>query len=241
MSNRSTAAHPVDVDAATGAVLIQSESLPDNTPIVEGFSYNEINYDDLFTSYLTTGFQATNLGLAIQRINEMLNWRLSQEPLPEGETEDDQPVDRSKVRATVMLGYTSNIVSSGIRESITYLVKNKMVDCIVTTCGGIEEDLMKSLMNERSSHFIGDFKLDGRQLRRKGQNRIGNLLVPNEAYCKFEDFMNPILDFMVTEQNTRNKVWSPSQMIALLGEKSIAQKAYIIGLTRTKSPYSVPL
>lgn len=33
-------------------------------------------------------------------------------------------------------------------------------------------------------------------------SRIGNLLVPNDNYCKFEDWLMPILDQMVLEQNT---------------------------------------
>lgn len=32
--------------------------------------------------------------------------------------------------------------------------------------------------------------------------RIGNLLVPNDNYCKFEDWLMPILDQMVAEQDT---------------------------------------
>lgn len=54
-----------------------------------------------------------------------------------------------------------------------------MVSCLVTTAGGIEEDLMKCL----APHFIGSsagvegFNLKGIELRKKGINRIGNLLV----------------------------------------------------------------
>ncbi len=33
----------------------------------------------------------------------------------------------------------------------------------------------------------------GRTLRKKGLNRIGNLIVPNHNYCSFEDWINPIL------------------------------------------------
>ena len=35
------------------------------------------------------------------------------------------------------------MVSSGIREIIRYLAEHKMIDCIVTTAGGIEEDFIK--------------------------------------------------------------------------------------------------
>lgn len=37
--------------------------------------------------------------------------------------------------------------------------------------------------------------------------RIGNLLVPNDNYCKFEDWLMPILDQMVLEQNTEVGVY----------------------------------
>lgn len=36
--------------------------------------------------------------------------------------------------------------------------------------------------------------------RKKGLNRIGNLLIPNDNYVKFEEWINPILDQMLKEQ-----------------------------------------
>lgn len=33
----------------------------------------------------------------------------------------------------------------------------------------------------------------GKGLRSRGLNRIGNLLVPNDNYCVFEDWINPVL------------------------------------------------
>ena len=57
-----------------------------------------------------------------------------------------------------------------------------MVDCIVASAGGVEEDFIKCL----APTFLGDFSLPGRELRDKGINRIGNLLVPNNNYVKFE-------------------------------------------------------
>jgi deoxyhypusine synthase len=38
---------------------------------------------------------------------------------------------------------------------------------------------------------------EGTELRLKGLNRIGNMLVPNSNYCKFEDWIMPILDQML--------------------------------------------
>lgn len=83
------------------------------------------------------------------------------------------------------------------------------VDCIVTTAGGVEEDLIKCL----APTFIGSFELDGKSLREKGINRIGNLLVPNDNYCHFENWLLPLLDEMLNEQKTNNMLWTPSKII----------------------------
>ena len=70
--------------------------------------------------------------------------------------------------------------------------------CIVITAGGIEEDLIKCL----APTYRGDFSLPGALLRSKGLNRIGNLLVPNDNYCKFENWIVPLFDQMLLEQST---------------------------------------
>lgn len=114
---------------------------------------------------------------------------------------------------TIFLGFTSNLISSGLRETLKFLVQHKLIDCIVTTAGGVEEDFIKCL----APTLIGDFSLKGTFLREKGINRIGNLLVPNDNYCKFEDWILPILDEMVQIQKDTGQVWTPSKMIAKLG------------------------
>ena len=50
-----------------------------------------------------------------------------------------------KTNCKIFLGYTSNMASCGVRDVIKFLVKNRMVDCIVATAGGIEEDFIKCL------------------------------------------------------------------------------------------------
>ena len=54
----------------------------------------------------------------------------------------------------------------------------------------------------------------GAELRMKGLNRIGNMLVPNSNYCKFEDWIMPIFDAMLKEQNEQGVNWTPSKVRA---------------------------
>lgn len=58
----------------------------------------------------------------------------------------------------------------------------------------------------------------GKELRAKGLNRIGNMLVPNSNYCLFEDWIMPLLDGMLEEQQSHGTVWTPSKIIARLGQ-----------------------
>lgn len=97
-----------------------------------------------------------------------------------------------------------------------------MVSCIVTTTGGVEEDIMKCM----DPHYIGDFNMDGKMLRSKGLNRIGNLILPNENYEELEEWFVDVIKECFREQKEKGTIFSPSMIISRLGkhindEKSI--------------------
>lgn len=117
------------------------------------------------------------------------------------------------------------MVSSGVREQIRYLTQHKWIDVLVTSAGGVEEDLIKCLGNT----YLGDFRMDGAKLRSEGLNRIGNMLVPNSNYCAFEDWVMPILDAMVKEQNENDVVWTPSKVTCLLFYHFFLQMIHRLG------------
>lgn len=177
-------------------VLFESEEPLGLT--VKGFDFNEslknghVDYEKLLESYITTGFQATHFGKAVQIIRKML-----------------------EENATIYLGYTSNMVSSGLRDVFRFLAEHKKIGVIVTTAGGIEEDLIKCLGDFK----IGKFSDSGEILNEKGINRIGNILVPNSRYCRFEEFLMPILESFYNEQKENEKIISVSEFIKRLGKE----------------------
>jgi deoxyhypusine synthase len=123
-------------------------------------------------------------------------------------------------KTTIFLGYTSNLISSGLREVLRYLVQHRHVSAIVTSAGGVEEDLIKCL----APTYLGSFATPGASLRAKGMNRIGNLVVPNSNYCAFEDWIVPILDKLLAEQEASKRSsdplhWTPSKVISRLGQE----------------------
>ncbi|KAM3285413.1 Deoxyhypusine synthase [Capsicum chinense] len=226
------------MDSVRSVVFKESENLEGSSIIIEGYDFNNgVNYPQLFKSMLSTGFQASNLGDAIQIVNQMLDWRLSHEvPTEDCSEEESDAAYRESVTCKVFLGFTSNLVSSGVRDTIRYLVQHRMVDVVVTTAGGIEEDLIKCL----APTYKGDFSLPGAALRSKGLNRIGNLLVPNDNYCKFENWIIPIFDQMYEEQIKEKVLWTPSKVIARLGKEINDETSYLYWAYKNRIPVFCP-
>ena len=206
---------------------------------VEGFDFDRVENlrsiptSDLLGSFKTMGFQATNLGLAIEEVEKMLNWKPKTPVDPQEEVDEDVVPDYCKI----FLGYTSNQVSSGNRELIRFLVQHKLVHVIVTSAGGIEEDFIKCM----GKLHVGSFDLQGAELRKKGLNRIGNLIMPNENYCTFEEWLNPILDEMHERQEGKEEIrWSPSSMIKLMGERINNPESIYYWAARNNIPVFCP-
>ncbi len=160
---------------------------------IRGYDFNEgVNYPKLVSSFASTGYQATHLSRAVEITNKML-----------------------AAKATIFLGYTSNMVSSGLREIFRYLVQHKKVHVVVTTAGGVEEDIIKCL----GDFILGDFRAPGMELRRKGINRTGNIFVPNSRYMRFEEFFQPLLEEIYAGQKKTGKPIAASDLVWRLGEK----------------------
>ncbi|KHO54835.1 MAG: deoxyhypusine synthase, deoxyhypusine synthase [archaeon GW2011_AR19] len=166
---------------------------------IRGYDFdNGINYEEIIKSYSSTGAQASNLGKAIEIINEMI-----------------------KENAFIFFGYTSSMVSSGLREIFRWLVKHKKINVIVTTAGGVEEDIIKCL----GDFYLGDFRASGAELRKKGINRIGNIYAANNRYIEFEEFFQPLLKELYDEQKQTGKIISASEIVWKLGEKINDEKS----------------
>ena len=160
---------------------------------IKGYDFNDgLDYSKLLDSFLTTGFQASHFGLAVEIVRRM----------------------RSE-SCTIYLGYTSNMVTSGLRDIFRYLAEKKMVDVIVTTAGGIEEDFIKCFGDFK----LGSFSASGELLNKKGVNRTGNIFVPNSRYCKFEDFIVPVLEELYREQKSSGRIVGVSELIKKLGKE----------------------
>lgn len=167
-------------------------TLDDWVPI-KGYDFEgEFDANDFFKSLFTTGFQATDLAKAIATLKEM-----------------------KENNATIFLGFTSNMISCGVRDIITYLCKHKLVDVLVTTIGGVEEDLIKCF----KPFVLGNYDTPGKFLRDHGINRTGNIFIPNDRYLYFERFMMPFFARIHEEYKEKGRAISTREFCRELGKE----------------------
>lgn len=209
---------PLPSDFVYGVTPPVNLNAPEGTKVVKGYDFSEGNDVQKVVDHLITcGFQATNLALAMNEINRMRKWRLSDEPIAENEDPELKDMERRRqIKCKIFLAFTSNMISCGVRETLKFLAKERAVDVMVTTAGGIEEDFMKCL----APVHLGAFDLaPAVELRMRGLNRTGNLITENRNYCLFEEWLMPILDAMLEEQQRDGIVWTPSRMIHRMGKE----------------------
>jgi deoxyhypusine synthase len=162
-------------------------------PEIRGYDFNEkFDFDKFISSYKSMGIQGTNLGYGIEIVNAMI--------------ED---------KATIFLSCTSNMISSGNRDIIRFLVQHKNIHAISVSAGGVEEDVIKVLR----PFVIGSFDMPGRTLFEKGIGRIGNIFAPDDRYSYFEKFTEGFFDRIYAEQKKRGTPFTPSELIYELGRE----------------------
>ncbi|HEV2226327.1 MAG TPA: deoxyhypusine synthase [Nitrososphaerales archaeon] len=84
----------------------------------------------------------------------------------------------SRKECTKFLSFPAAIVATGARGLLVDLVREGMVDAIVTTCGTLDHDIART----EADYFEGSFEMDDVKLRNSGYHRLGNVLVPLENY-----------------------------------------------------------
>jgi len=200
-----------EIEKAKKSVFKKAEQVKGEK--IQGPDFNKnISLKDLINSYKNIGFQASNLFKAIEIIKKM-----------------------KKEKATIFLAYTSGIISSGLREIIRYLVEKKFVDVLITTTGGVEEDFIKTM----KPFILGNFNANGKELRKKGINRIGNIFVPNDRYVLFEEWINPQLKELLKKQNQGENL-TASKIIKFLGEKINHKESVYYWATKNNIPVFLP-
>ncbi|MBN2042594.1 MAG: deoxyhypusine synthase [Candidatus Aenigmarchaeota archaeon] len=143
--------------------------------------------EDFVNQTGSAGFQATNMAKAVKLIERM-----------------------KKEKCMIILTFTANMVATGLRSVFAGMCEKGLVDMIITTGGSIDHDLIRSYR----PYLLGDFVMNDEELHKKGINRIGNVLVPNDRYILLEEKIQKIF----ADVYAKEKVTSPSGLIMEIGK-----------------------
>lgn len=113
-----------------------------------------------------------------------------------------------KENAKIFLSFPACIISTGVRGIIKDLVKNRIADVVITTCGTLDHDIARSFKD----YYHGSFQMDDLELKKKGINRLGNIIFPNENHGiiieeKVQKFLEDIWKEGKREMSSKELVW----------------------------------
>ena len=150
---------------------------------------------ELMDAMLTTGFQGRKLAESVQAWHNMLK-------------EDN---------ITILMGLTGAMVPAGMRKIISYMIQNRMIDCLVSTGANIFHDCHEALgMN----HYIGSHLADDEKLYEHGVDRIYDVFAIEEEFRSVDHL---IANFAKTLEDrpysSREFMYILGKEIARLGEE----------------------
>jgi deoxyhypusine synthase len=178
---------------------------------IKGFQLNEVDsFSSLLKNYSSIGIQATHLSQADELLEKIVKEK----------------------NCNFFLAFTSNIISSGLREIISQLILISKPSVIITTAGAIEEDIMKSL----GSFELGSFQADDKELREKNINRIGNIYVSSENYVSLEEFIQPLLKDIYS----RKKIISVNELIKEISIKIKDKNSFLYSALESNTEVFCP-
>lgn len=91
---------------------------------------------------------------------------------------------------TKFLSFPAAPVATGLRGVLVDMVKEGLVDVIITASGTLDHDIARTL----ADYYHGSFEMNDTELFEAGYHRLGNLLIPLQNYGPLiEKKMQPLL------------------------------------------------
>lgn len=167
---------------------------------------------NIFNQMSTSGgFESRNLADGLEILSTMIN-------------------DKDCLR---FLSFVAAITSTGLRGIIADMLKKKMFDVVITTCGALDHDIARYFSN----YLEGSFTLDDADLLEKNIHRLGNVLVPMGSY-------GPIIEekmqmFLEAAYKSGKREMSTADITRMIGE-NLGEGSFLYWAYKNNIPVIVP-
>jgi deoxyhypusine synthase len=157
------------------------------------------------------GFEARNLADGLEILSTMIN-------------------DKDCLK---FLSFVAAITSTGLRGIIADMLKRKMFDVVITTCGALDHDIARYFSN----YLEGSFTLDDAELLEKNIHRLGNVLVPMDSY-------GPIIEekmqmFLEEAYKSGTREMSTADITRIIGQH-LGEGSFLYWAYKNNIPVIVP-
>ncbi|WP_042683674.1 deoxyhypusine synthase [Candidatus Nitrosotenuis chungbukensis] len=157
------------------------------------------------------GFESRNLAEGLEILSTMVN-------------------DKECIK---FLSFVGAITSTGLRGIIADMLKKKMFDVVITTCGALDHDIARYFSN----YLEGSFTLDDAKLLEKNIHRLGNVLVPMESY-------GPLIEekmqmFLEAAYKSGKREMSTADITRMIGE-NLGEGSFLYWAYKNDIPVIVP-
>ncbi|MCL2691470.1 MAG: deoxyhypusine synthase [Candidatus Bathyarchaeota archaeon] len=132
------------------------------------------------------------------------------------------------------LSFPADICATGTRGVIKELVKRKMVDVIITTCGTLDHDVARCYRD----YYKGSFVMNDSKLHQEGVNRLGNVLVPNDSYGIVIE--KQIISMLETLYKEGKREFSTTELCREIGLRCCNEDSILYWAAKNNIPIFVP-
>lgn len=168
---------------------------------------------ELMDGMLKTGFQGRKLAESVQAWYNML----------------------TEKNMTVFMGLSGAMVPAGMRRIISYMIRERMIDCLVSTGANLFHDTHEALGKK---HYVGSHLADDEKLFDQGVDRIYDVFAVEEEF-RIAD--NLIADFA---KEIGDISCSSREFMSILGKELVkrgaAEDSIIVSAYKHNVPIFVP-
>jgi deoxyhypusine synthase len=151
---------------------------------------------------LKTGFQGRKLAEAVEVWREMLEEK----------------------EITIVMGLSGAIVPAGMGKIISFFIKERMIDCLVSTGGNIFHDIHEALGGK---HYLGTHNVDDAELRACDIDRIYDIFAEDKMFIYTESIIGKFARELEPRTcSSREFIYLLGKEIAKNGKESIITTAY---------------
>ena len=180
--------------------------------VVRDYYIKQSDIQSIFSDMANSGgFESKNLAYGVDILRRMIS---------------DQ-------KCTRFLSFVGAIISTGARGIVRDMVKNKMINVIITTCGALDHDIARTYDN----YYSGDFRMDDGMLLENNIHRLGNVLVPMKNYGPLiEEKVQKCLNDMYKEGKRDVATYDITKYIG----SSLDESSFLYWAYKNKIPVIVP-